>query len=91
VSVTSATATFIKERPLEGDPTRTGTVTTDDAFQAMMCFANGATGMLEASKMCLGSQNRLKSEVNGSEGSLQFNGDHGAGDGGIRLRALLRA
>lgn len=73
-AVTGATATtFITERPLAGDPSRTGPVTTDDAFQAMLLFANGATGMLEGSKMCAGSQNRMEFEINGAEGSLHFN------------------
>lgn len=73
VAVTGSTATFITERPLAGEPSRSGPVTTDDAFQAMLIFANGATGMLEGSKMCPGSQNRMEFEINGSEGSLQFN------------------
>ncbi len=72
-SVAGATSTFIAERPLTGDPSRTAPVTTDDAFQAMLLFENGATGMLEGSKMCPGSQNRMEFEINGSEGSLQFN------------------
>ncbi len=72
-AISGAATTFIRERPLQGDPSRLGPVTTDDAFQAMLEFENGATGMLEASKLCLGSQNRLEFEVNGSEGSLQFN------------------
>jgi len=74
VAVTGATTTtFVTERPLAGDPSRSGPVTTDDAFQAMLLFGNGATGTLEASKMCAGSQNRLELEVNGAWGSLQFN------------------
>ncbi len=74
VTVTGATATtFVAERPLPGDPSRRGPVTTDDAFQAMLLFADGATGILEGSKMCPGSQNRLEFEINGSEGSVQFN------------------
>lgn len=70
--VAASTDIFVPERPLEGDPSRTGKVTTDDAFQAMVRFAGGATGMLEASRVCLGSQNRLEFEMNGSEGSVQF-------------------
>jgi predicted dehydrogenase len=64
--------TFFDRRPLEGDPTRLERVRTDDAFQALVEFAGGATGVLEASKVCLGSQNRLELEVNGSEGSLRY-------------------
>ena len=72
VKVTGWMATFFDRRPLEGDPTRFERVTTDDAFQALVEFAGGATGVLEASKVCLGSQNRLEVEVNGSEGSLRY-------------------
>ncbi len=73
VAVTGSTATFITERPLASDTSRSAQVTTDDAFQAMLIFANGATGMLEGSKMCPGSQNRMEFEINGAEGSIQFN------------------
>ena len=73
VAITGSTATFITERPLVSDTSRSAQVTTDDAFQAMLVFANGATGMLEGSKMCLGSQNRMEFEINGSDGSIQFN------------------
>ncbi len=55
--------TFFDRRPLEGDPTRFERVRTDDAFQALVEFAGGATGVLEVSKVCLGSQNRLELEV----------------------------
>lgn len=72
-SVIGATATFIHERPVEGEPSRRETVTTDDAFQALVEFEGGATGNLEGSKMALGNQNHLEFEVNGSDGSLQFN------------------
>ena len=69
----ATTTTFITERPLAGGSTRSGPVTTDDAFQAILLFADGATGTLEGSKMCAGSQNRMEFEINGSEGSIQFN------------------
>jgi len=72
VHVTGRTATFFDRRPLEGEPSRFQPVTTDDAFQALVEFAGGTTGVLEASKVCLGSQNRLEVEVNGSEGSLRY-------------------
>jgi predicted dehydrogenase len=71
-TICGATATFIEERPREGDATHTSKVTVDDAFQAMVQFDNAAMGVLEGSKMALGSQNRLEFEVNGSDGSLQF-------------------
>ena len=70
--VMGSVAIFFKERPLAGEPARRLPVTVDDAFQALVEFAGGATGVLEASKVCLGSKNRLEFEVNGSEGSLRF-------------------
>lgn len=70
--VQGSLATFISERPLEDAPERRGTVTVDDAFQALLEFSGGTTGVVEASKVCLGSKNRLEFEVNGTEGSLQF-------------------
>ena len=66
-------ATFFDRRPREDDPTRFERVTTDDAFQALVEFENGATGVLEASKVALGNLNRLELEVNGTEGSVRFN------------------
>ncbi len=71
-SVMASTVNFVQQRPIEGDPSRAERVTTDDAFQALVEFANGATGNLEASKVCYGSQNQLEFDVNGSEGSLRF-------------------
>jgi predicted dehydrogenase len=65
--------TFFDRRPREDDPTRFERVTTDDAFQALVEFENGATGVLEASKVALGNLNRLELELNGTEGSIRFN------------------
>lgn len=72
VRVMGSLATFVHERPLEDAPERRAAVTVDDAFQAIVEFAEGATGVLEASKVCLGSKNRLEFEANGTDGSLQF-------------------
>jgi predicted dehydrogenase len=72
VSIMGWMATFFDRRPLEEDPTRFERVRTDDAVQALVEFPGGATGVLEASKVSLGSQNRLEVEVNGSEGSLRY-------------------
>jgi predicted dehydrogenase len=70
--VTGSLAIFIPERPLEHAPERRLPVAVDDAFQALVEFTGGATGVLEASKVCLGSKNRLEFEANGTEGSLRF-------------------
>ncbi len=72
VRVSGSLATYFQERSPEDAPHRRVRVTVDDAFQALIEFANGASGVLEASKVCLGSKNRLEFEVNGAEGSLRF-------------------
>ena len=72
VRAAGSLATFFPDRPQEDAPERRVRVTVDDAFQAIVEFAGGATGVLEASKVCLGSKNRLEFEANGTEGSLQF-------------------
>ena len=47
-------------------------VDVDDAFTALIDFASGAVGTLEASRLCVGRLNHLVFEVNGSQGSLAF-------------------
>ncbi len=70
--VSGSLAIYFQERSPEGAPERRVPVTVDDAFQALVDFASGASGVLEASKVCLGSKNRLEFEVNGTDGSLRF-------------------
>lgn len=70
--VSGSLAIYFPERSLEDVPERRLAVTVDDAFQAIVEFADGASGVLEASKVCLGSKNRLEFEANGTEGSLRF-------------------
>jgi len=64
--------TFIKERPLPGDPDRTGRVTVDDAATALVRFENGAIGTIEATRMAPGRKNYNRFEINGSKGSVAF-------------------
>jgi predicted dehydrogenase len=66
-------ATFIKERPLPDNPRRTGRVTVDDAATALVRFANGAIGTIEATRMAAGRKNYNRFEINGSKGSVAFN------------------
>jgi predicted dehydrogenase len=68
-----ALETFIKERPLPDDPARTAPVTVDDAMAAVVRFANGALGTIEATRFAPGRKNHNRFEINGSEGSLAFN------------------
>jgi predicted dehydrogenase len=72
IQAVSATARiFIGRRPRrEGGE---GTVDVEDALEAVLEFASGAVGTLEASTFCPGRKNFLSFEVNGASGSLVFN------------------
>ncbi|MCL4459882.1 MAG: Gfo/Idh/MocA family oxidoreductase [Chloroflexi bacterium] len=71
-AVSGLLTTFVKERPLPGDPERMGRVDVDDAFAAVIEFQNGAVGTLEASRFCPGRKNYEVIEINGSKGSIAF-------------------
>ena len=64
--------TFIKERPLPGEPDKKGKVTVDDAVMVIGRFANGALANLEATRFALGRKNGIQIEINGSKASLVF-------------------
>ena len=64
--------TFIKERPLPGEPDKKGKVTVDDAVMFIGRFANGALANLEATRFALGRKNGIQIEINGSKASLVF-------------------
>ena len=70
--VSGLTATFIKTRPLPDTPSRKGRVTVDDAAVAVVRFANGAIGSIEATRLAPGRKNHNRFEINGSLGSLSF-------------------
>src|SRR5262245_34707984 len=70
--VTGALATFIKERRLPDNPKKKGRVTVDDASAAVVRFANGALGTIEATRMAPGRKNYNRFEINGSKGSIAF-------------------
>jgi predicted dehydrogenase len=70
--VSGLTETFIKTRPLPGHPRRKGRVTVDDAAVALVRFASGATGSIEATRLAPGRKNHNRFEINGSTGSLAF-------------------
>src|SRR5688572_15722891 len=70
--VAGALETFVKRRPLVDDAKKSGAVTVDDAAVAVVRFANGALGSVEASRMAPGRRNYNRFEINGSEGSLAF-------------------
>ena len=64
--------TFIKERPLPGEPNKKGKVTVDDTIMFIGRFAGGALANLEATRYALGRKNGIQIEINGSRGSLAF-------------------
>ncbi|MBN8630142.1 MAG: Gfo/Idh/MocA family oxidoreductase [Rhodobacterales bacterium] len=51
---------------------RTAPVDNDDVMSALLRFANGAQGFLSASRVAVGSGNRLAVEVMGTEGTARF-------------------
>jgi predicted dehydrogenase len=64
--------TFIKERPLSGNPGARGAVTVDDASLALARFESGAIGTIEATRMAPGRKNWNRFEINGSTGTIAF-------------------
>ena len=64
--------TFVKTRPLPGNPRKKGRVTVDDASTALVRFTNGAMGTIEGTRMALGRKNYNRFEINGSRGSVAF-------------------
>ena len=70
--VSCLTRTFIPERPLEEDPSRSGPVEVEDAALMMADFACGAVGSFEATRFALGRRNRHTFEIYGSKGALSW-------------------
>ena len=71
-AVSGLTKTFISERPLP-DGKGMAKVDVDDAFVAVLEFANGGIGTLEASRFAAGHKNHGSFEINGEKGSIRFN------------------
>ncbi|KRE70104.1 Gfo/Idh/MocA family protein [Paenibacillus sp. Soil750] len=69
--VTGMMETFVKKRPVEGEPTMAD-VDVDDAVAALAKFENGAFGVFEASRFGKGNRNGNRLEINGSKGSLRW-------------------
>ncbi len=72
-SVSAASATFIKERPLEKGSTKKRTVGVDDVTISCLKFKNGALGILEAGWVMAGRTDFLRFEVYGSKGTVRYN------------------
>ncbi len=68
--VTGTLQTVHRERQLPGGGV--AAVENDDAMQALVQFAGGASGVLSASRLAWGRKNRLGFEVQGSAGTLCF-------------------
>jgi predicted dehydrogenase len=64
--------TFVRQRPEAGRPRTRRRVTVDDAASALVRFANGAIGTIEATRMAPGRKNHNRFEINGTTGSLAF-------------------
>ncbi|MBK9751268.1 MAG: Gfo/Idh/MocA family oxidoreductase [Chloroflexi bacterium] len=70
--VMGMTKTFVEERPL-ADGSGMGKVDVDDAFISLLEFENGAIGTVEASRFAQGRKNFNRIEINGENGSVEFN------------------
>lgn len=71
-AVTAMTETFVKERPLQADPSISRPVTIDDACAFLARFADGALGVFESTRYASGRKNQNTFEINGEKGSLVF-------------------
>lgn len=70
--VSGLTETFVTERPLPDDSSRTGRVTVDDAAIFLARFGGGGLATFEATRFATGRKNAMRIEINGSTGSLAF-------------------
>jgi predicted dehydrogenase len=70
--VSGSLQTVIRERPSPGEPGQTAAVEVDDQAQALVRFAGGAAGTIEASWMAPGRKMHLGYEISGSKGALVF-------------------
>ncbi|MCZ7646869.1 MAG: Gfo/Idh/MocA family oxidoreductase [Planctomycetota bacterium] len=70
--VAAAAETFIKQRPVAGQPGKFGTVTVEDAVIMLARFHGGALGTFEASRFGRGRRNFHGLEINGEKGALRF-------------------
>jgi predicted dehydrogenase len=69
-SITGALHTVVPTRQNErGEMER---VTVDDAFESLIEFTSGASGILQASRVATGQKTRNRFEIYGSKGGLQF-------------------
>ncbi len=62
--------TFVTERPMVGGGT--GTVDVDDATSILLRFANGAEGVINASRCAIGHGNHQRAEIYGTKGAVVY-------------------
>jgi predicted dehydrogenase len=72
VEVTGQLVTVVKQRPVAPGAIQTRPVEVDDQARALLRFASGATGSIEASWVARGRKMSLGFEVTGSKGSIAF-------------------
>ena len=72
VAVCGQTATVVKERPVAQGERAMRRVEVDDQARALLRFASGATGSIEASWVAAGRKMMLAFEITGSRGSIVF-------------------
>ncbi|RQH02657.1 Gfo/Idh/MocA family protein [Natrarchaeobius oligotrophus] len=70
-SVSGQLTTTVDERPVAGTDERR-TVTTDDAYSALVRFSSGARGVFDGSRVATGHTNTNTIEVVGSKGTARF-------------------
>jgi len=70
--VSGALSTVITRRPVAGAPDELSEVDVDDQASALLRFASGATGTLEASWIACGRKMSLGFELTGSKGTIAF-------------------
>ncbi len=71
--VFAVTETFIKERPLPGQPNQRARVMVDDLAVLTLRTVSGAFGTVEASRLATGTNDEMRIEIHGELGALRFN------------------
>ena len=71
-SVVAMTETFVKQRPLQDDPSTIAPVGIDDACAFLARFENGSLATFESTRYARGRKNQNTLEINGDKGSLYF-------------------
>jgi predicted dehydrogenase len=72
VEVSGQIATVVKQRPVAAGSAETRAVQVDDEARALLRFASGATGSIEASWVAAGRKMTLAFELTGTRGAITF-------------------